>query len=255
MFGENDRLKSKAKFHWFPNNGKVQHLRIIAADSSAAMLDEKFEPLSIVAAASVLVAPPYREPSACLVEPIFADARNGHEVVVHEAELCRDLLGKVKADVVHLDMSLGAIPLEQLSPIQFTNMKISSKAKHHLLKILPKIRRISGEITQKYGVEVLAIGKESIPVRIAELTSGAHAVLYACEKAVEQGQKVLLGLPSKCQPRLSEKAVCLHSLMAAEHDVRGFAEDSKAILNRVRVLEMLNPVARGFRTLEIIPKQ
>jgi hypothetical protein len=232
----------------------VKALKIVAADSSTAILNEKFEPVSIVATASVLVNPPYRESNVCLAEPVFADARDGYDVIVHEVELCRNLLGKVKADVVHIDMSLGAIPLEQLSPIQFTTMRISSKAKRNLLKILPKIRRIAGEITQKYGIEVLAIGKESIPVRIAELTSGAHAVLFACGKVVKENQSVLLGLPSRCQLRLSEKRVCLYSLMAAEHDVRGFAEDSAEALKNVRILEMLNPVARGFRALEIRPK-
>jgi hypothetical protein len=226
-------------------------LRIIAADSSAAVLDEKFEPLTIVATASVLVNPPYREPSACLAEPVFADASNGHEVVIHEAELCRDLLVKVKADVVHLDMSLGAIRLEQLSPIEFSNMRISNKAKRHLLKILPRIRRTANEITQKYGIDVLAIGKESIPVRIAELTSGAHAILYACEKAIKDDKPILLGLPSKCQFRLAGKMVYLYSLMAGEHDIRGFAEDKQESLKKINIAEMLNPVARGFRTLKI----
>ncbi|MGD0029529.1 MAG: DUF4152 family protein [Candidatus Bathyarchaeia archaeon] len=226
-------------------------MRIIAADSSAAVLDEKFEPLTIVATASVLVNPPYREPSACLAEPVFADASNGHEVVIHEAELCRDLLVKVKADVVHLDMSLGAIRLEQLSPIEFSNMRISNKAKRHLLKILPRIRRTANEITQKYGIDVLAIGKESIPVRIAELTSGAHAILYACEKAIKDDKPILLGLPSKCQFRLAGKMVYLYSLMAGEHDIRGFAEDKQESLKKINIAEMLNPVARGFRTLKI----
>lgn len=226
-------------------------MRIIAADSSAAVLNEKFEPLTIVATASVLVNPPYREPSACLAEPVFADASNGHEVVIHEAELCRDLLGKVQADVVHLDMSLGAIRLEQLSPIEFTNMRISNKAKRHLLKILPRIRRTANEITQKYGIDVLAIGKESIPVRIAELTSGAHAILYACEKAIKDNKPILLGLPSKCQFRIAGKMVYLYSLMAGEHDIRGFAEDRQESLKKVNIAEMLNPVARGFRTLKI----
>ena len=229
-------------------------MKIVAADSSAAILNGRFEPLSIVAGASVLVSPPYRESSGCLAEPIFADAASGHEVIVHEAELCRDLLGKVKADVVHLDMSLGSISLEQLSPIQFSNMNLSNRAKRHLLKILPRLRKIAGEITQKYGVEVLAIGKESIPVRIAELTSGAYAILYASEKAVKENQTVLLGLPSKCQPRISEKGVYLYSLITAEHDVRGFAEDSKEALKNVNIGEMLNPCARGFRVLKISPK-
>ena len=107
-------------------------MKIIAADSSAAVLSEKFEPLSIVAAASVLVDPPYREADAVLAEPIFVDAQNGHEVIVHEAEVCRDLIGKVGADVVHLDMSLGACPVEELSPIQLTNMRVSTRARQHL---------------------------------------------------------------------------------------------------------------------------
>jgi len=229
-------------------------LKIIAADSSAAILNDGFEPLSIVAVASVLVNSPYRESSAFLAEPIFADARNGHEVIVHEAELCKKLLGKAKADFVHLDMSLGAISIEQLSPIQLSDLRISAKAKRDLLKILPKLRKIAGEITQKYGVEVLAIGKESIPVRIAELTAGAHAILYACEKAIKEKQTVLLGLPSKCQPRVIEKRVYLYSLIEAEHDIRGYAEDTGEILKKVNITEMLNPCARGFRALRITQK-
>jgi len=232
----------------------VKSLRIIAADSSAAVLNEKFEPVSIVAASSVLVVPPYREASTCLAEPIFVNATNGSEVVVHEAELCRELIARVGADVVHLDMSLESTPLEQLSPIQFTNMKISSRARQHLLKILPRIRKIANEITLKYGAEVLAIGKESIPVRVAELTAGAHAMLYTSEKAVGEEKALLLGLPSRCQPRLTVDRADLHSLIPAEHDVRGFAEDSEGILGKVNIVEMLNPVARGFRTLRITPK-
>jgi hypothetical protein len=232
----------------------VKWLNVIAADSSSAILKDSFEPLSIVAVASVLVNPPYREPKVCLAEAIFANADDGHGVIVHEAELCMELIGKEKADVVHLDISLGAVPLEQLSPIQFSNMRISSKAKRNLLRILPKLRKIAGEITQKYGVEVLAIGKESIPVRIAELTAGAHAILYASEKAIKENKGVLLGLPSKCQPILTERRVYLYSLIGAEHDVRGYAEDAGEILKKVNIMEMLNPCARGFRALKIKPK-
>ena len=232
----------------------MKSLRIIAADSSAAVLNEKFEPLSIVAAASVLVVPPYREASAFLTESIFVSAASGSEVVVHEAELCRELIGKVGADVVHLDMSLGSTPLEELSPIQLTNMKISSKARQHLLKTLPRIRKIANEITLKHGADVLAIGKESIPVRVAELTAGSHAILYVSEKAVEDKREILLGLPSRCQPRFTGDGVYLYSLITAEHDVRGFAKDCGGILGKINISEMLNPVARGFRTLKIAPK-
>jgi hypothetical protein len=229
-------------------------LRIISADSSAAILDAKFTPLRIVASASVLVNPPYRETQSRLAEPIFKEVTNGYEVIVHEAELCMDLLEKVKADIVHIDLSLGAVPLEEFSPVQLSNMKISGRAKQHLLIILPKLRKIAGEIRRKHGLEALAIGKESIPVRIAELTAGAEAILYACAEAVEEKEALLLGLPSKCQHRIAGSTVHLYSLMAAEHDVRGFAEDVMGSLNKVNIVEMLNPVARGFRVLRITPK-
>lgn len=86
-------------------------------------------------------------------------------------------------------------------------MRMPDKAKQQLMKILPKLRRIACEIAQTYGIEMLAIGKESIPVRITELTSGANAVLFACGKAAEEKKSFLLGLPSKCQPILTENEV------------------------------------------------
>lgn len=229
-------------------------LKIVAADSSSAILNSKFEPVFIVAAAAVLVEPPYKEPTTGIFESIFVDAKSGQDVVVHEAELCKKLLEKVSAEAVHLDMSLGAVPLEQLSPIQFSSMRISNRAKRTLIKILPKLRRIANEITQKYGIEVLAIGKESIPVRVAELTAGAYAILYACEKAIKENQTVLLGLPSKCQHKLAEGKVYIHSLVLAEHDVKGYAEDTNEVLKKVNITEMLNPIARGFRIIKITSK-
>jgi hypothetical protein len=150
-------------------------------------------------------------------------------------------------------MSLGAIPLEQLSPIQFSNLRISSKARRHLLKILPKLRKIAGEIKQRHGIDVLAIGKESIPIRIAELTAGANAILYTSEKAVKMKENLLLGLPSKCQPKIAGNRVYLHSLLASEHDIQGYAEDTAEVLGKVTFQEMINPCARGFRIIRITP--
>ena len=70
----------------------------------------------------------------------------------------------------------------------------------NILKILPRLRKISCEIKRLHDVNLLAIGKESVPVRIAELTSGAEAILFACRKAVDEKETVLLGLPYMCQP-------------------------------------------------------
>ena len=232
----------------------MDNLRIISADSAAAILDAKFTPLYLVASAAVAVDPPYREAYTRLAEPIFKEVVNGYEVIVHEAELCRDLLGSVKADVVHLDISLGAVSIEELSPVELSNMKISSGGRQHILRLLPRLRKIAGEIKRVYGIDVLAIGKESIPVRVAELTAGAEAVLFACAHALEKKEELLLGLPSTCQPRIAGRRVYMYSLMAAEHDIRGYAEDAKGVLDKVHVVETLNPCARGFRALKIKPK-
>ncbi len=228
-------------------------MRVISADSAAAILDEKFTPLRIVASAAVLVESPYREAHTRLAEPIFKEVENGSEVIVHEAELCLSLLEEVKADVVHLDTSLGGLLVEELSPVQLSNMKLSIWARKNLLKILPKLRKIACEIQRKHGIEMRAIGKESIPVRIAELTAGSEAILYACEKALETEAPLLLGLPVKCQHRVADGKVYLHSLIADEFEVRGYAEDVSSVLSEVGIVEMLNPVARGFRALKITP--
>jgi hypothetical protein len=228
-------------------------LNIISADSAAAILDAEFNPVYHVASVAVLVKPPYREPYFRLAEPIFRDVDTGLEVIVHEAELCRSLLDKMKADVVHLDLSLGGVSIEELSPVELSNMRASRTGRQHILKILPRLRRIAGEMKRLHGIDMLAIGKESVPVRIAELTAGSEAILFACKRAVEEKEPILLGLPSMCQHRIIENSICLHSLIPAEHDVRGFAVDWERILGKVKLSETLNPVARGFRALKIKP--
>jgi hypothetical protein len=228
-------------------------LKVISADSGAGNLDEQFKPVYLVASASVLVEPPYWEPTVRLAEPIFRKVETGFEVIVHEAELCRSLLDKAKADVVHLDMSLAGISLEELSPVELTSLRASRTGRKNILKILPRLRKVACEIKRLYGIDMLAIGKESVPVRVAELTAGAEAILFACKRAVDDKETALLGLPHMCQFRVLEDRVDLYSLMAAEHDVRSFAVDADDVLTKVKLVETLNPVARGFRALKITP--
>lgn len=229
-------------------------MKIISADSAAAILDEQFKPLLHVASVSVLVEPPYREPAFRLAEPIFREVEDGFDVIVHEAELCRSLLDKMKADVVHLDMSLGGVSVEELSPVELVNLRASKTGRQNILKILPRLRKIAGEIKRVHGIDMLAIGKESVPVRVAELTAGAEAVLFACQRALDEKETVLLGLPHMCQPRFIGNRVYLHSLIANEHDVRGFCVDALDVLTKVKLSETLNPIARGFRALKIKPQ-
>ena len=230
-------------------------MKVISADSGAAILDKQYKPMYLVASVSVLVEPPYREPSTRLAEPIFREVDTGFEVIVHEAELCLRLLDKIKADVVHLDMTLGGVSLEELSPVELLNLKASRTGRQHILKILPRLRKVAWEIKRLHGIDMLAIGKASVPVRIAELTAGAEAILFASKRAVEQQENVLLGLPLNCQPRVQGNRVYLHSLISGEHDLRSYAIDAEEVLRKIKLSERLNPVARGFRALKITPKK
>ncbi len=229
-------------------------MRFVSADSAAAMLDDNFKPILLVASVAVFVEAPYREAHIRLAEPVFRDAEEIQEVIVHEAELCLRLLEKVQADTVHLDATFGGVSVEELSPFNVANMRVSTKAKQRLIAMLPKLRKTAAEIQRRYGIDMLAIGKESIPVRIAELTAGAEAVLFAGSKAIEQEKSILLGLPTKCALHIAEDRVCLQSLISAEHDVRGYAQDAKDVLQGVFISEFPNPAARGFRALRIVPK-
>ena len=229
-------------------------LKVVAADSGAALLDECFTPSLIVSATSVMVEPPYRSSSAYLSEPVFVKGADSALLIVRELEFCRRLLKEVDADVVHLDMSLRGLNLEELSVVQLSKLKLSSRARKQILTILPNLRKISSDIRRVYGIDVLAIGKESIPIRIAELTCGAYAILYSAERAFRERAKLRLGLPVKCCAKFSKGRITMHSLLPAEHDIIGWAEDKTGVLDKVELQEMLNPCARGFRVLELSPK-
>ena len=229
-------------------------MRIISADSAAAILDEKFLPTKLISSVAILLEKPYRESHTRLVDHIMIDVDAVFDIIVHEAELCQSLLETVEADVVHLDSTLGSVPIEELSPVELSNLRISAKARTNLLKILPRLRRIAGEIRRKHNIEMIAIGKESMPVRIAELTAGSEAVLHSCILAAEERRPIVVGLPTKCQHAIANQKIYLFSLIENEHDVRGYAEDKEKVLEKVSLSEMLNPVARGFRVIRIEPK-
>ena len=231
----------------------VFDLRIVAADSGAAILDEKYEPVTVVAASSILAEPPYTRASTVLSEPIFVDANSGYNLIVRELELCLQLLKTVKADVVHLDLTLGGMNLEEFSAVSISRMNRSSTVRAQVLKLLPKLRKTSATILRTYGVPVFAFGKQSIPVRLAELTSGAHAVRFAAEKAVKENVNLPLGLPTKCQTKFLEDKISLESLIPTEEKLAGYADCDPKLLQKTRFVETVNPCARGFKLLEISP--
>jgi hypothetical protein len=228
-------------------------MRIVAADSGSATLNKRFEPEAIAALAAVLVDHPYNCASDVIAKSLLEEGSPKTSFVA-ELSICRELLKKKGADEVHLDVTLGGIPVNELTESKLRDTAASRWARENVQKVLPELRKISQDIKRIYGVEVLALGKESIPVRIAELTAGAFSVLYASEKAIGEHKKLLLGLPTGCNLKRYEGGVLLQSLLPNEHEVRGFADDPEEILSKVDVVEILNPKTRGFRTLEIAPR-
>lgn len=225
----------------------------MAADSAAAILNDEFEPLCVVATSAVLVKPPYRQASIVLARPVFENI-NSQKLIIYEALLCQELLKTQESDAVHIDMTLGGITLEQLTLTKLATMPISSKAKESIRQALPKLRKIAADIKREHGVEVLAIGKESVPIRIAELTAGAYAIIFAADKSMKERRELKLGLPIACGVKLFENGVLLKSQLPAEHDLFGIAKDEGGSLKMVQISEYANPRTRGFRTLTIIPK-
>ena len=226
-------------------------MRIIAADSGGALLNESFEPTHVVCTVAVLVEPPYKSPSAILAEPTFCPVEDGYSVLVKELELCRKLLEVYEADIIHFDLSFRSARLDALNVSDLAHLP--EKARLKLARILPKLKFLASELWASKGVPALAIGKDSIPVRIAELSCAAHSLLFSAEKAVEEGREIYLGLPTKCVVRYSSGFVIARSLIPGEHDILGLAEDRGGRLSSVEILDMPNPVARGFRVLMIKP--
>ena len=229
-------------------------MRVVAADSGAALLDEHLEPLEIVASAGVLVGEPYRFADFVLSEAVWVDVGEGYGVIPRELELCRRVLERVGGDVVHLDLSLGGASVAELTASRLVELGVPAKTRQYIVGILPRLRKLALEIKSGYGVEVLALGKESIPVRIAELTCGAQAIIYAAGRCIEEGKPLMIGLPSRCAPVIGQGCVYVKSLIPCEHDVYGYAVDVEGVLNSVSLVDMPNPVVRGFRMVKISPK-
>lgn len=250
-------IPSRNAFDLQPSSGRVQRrlkLRVVAADSGSAILNETFEPLKVVALCSIVSEPPYRNTSTQISDLLMSPA-NRPELVVGELRMCRRLLQSVSADVVHLDMTLGGVSVSQLSISELRNMSISLEARQRISRALPELRKLATEIEQTYKVEVLAIGKESLPVRIAELTAGAYSVIYGAAEAVKRKGTVLLGLPTLTTVAVGERHVTARSLQPGEENVVGFAEDSEAVTVKVSISEFNNPTVRGFKVLRIEPRE
>lgn len=231
-------------------------MRVVAADSGSSVLDASFEPTCIVCTVAVLVEPPYRCPSATLAEAHFWPIEDSYGVLLRELELARRLLEEHGADVIHFDASLRRARLDEINVADVARYwpRVPENARARLTRVFHQLKFMASELTARTGVPVIAIGKDSVPVRIAELCCGAFGLLAAARKAVEEDRELLLGLPVRCVVSVRGDRVIARSLVPAEHDLMGVAVDEEGILGSVELLDMPNPTLRGFRVVIVRPR-
>lgn len=205
-----------------------------------------------MASAAVRVSPPYEKPDASLGRSLFESVRDSHTLVIHEIQLCRDLIRSgIDADVIHIDMTLGGASIGSLTMEKLVSMCVPERGRVSIEEALPVLREVARELGAVYGLDTLAIGKRSRAVRVAELTAGAYAVIYAAKRALEMGEEIRLGLPRLCTFRHENDTVSLVSIVPSQEGMMGYARDETGIVRRVEIDEGRNPQVRGFNYLRI----
>lgn len=222
-------------------------MKIATVDSGCSILDGDFRPISILSTAALVVEHPYEQ-------PMQLETRGGDypltdpNVLVYELQLCHDLLASQKADCVHLDLTLGGLNLLDITDEYLFQMQLSPMGRSVLHAIMPSLRDLALQIGETYHIPVLAMGKRSLPVRLAELYATAYGIQRAFEKAQTAHAPVYVGLPAKVSASFEKKGVVHVSSAEPMEDVLT-AEVS--IEKEVSVEVFLNPITRGFQVVRI----
>ena len=222
-------------------------MRIATVDSGCSILDRELKPISILSTAALVVDQPYEEPMRLEVRPGDYSLTDPN-VLVYELELCQELLASQTADCVHFDLTLGGINLLDITDEYLFQAQLSPMGRSVLHAIMPTLRDIAMRINETYHIPVLAMGKRSIPVRLAELYAAAYGVQHAFEKAKTADTPIYVGLPAKVSASFEEDGgVRVSSAEPMEDSLTAEAP----ITNGVSVKRFLNPVTRGFQVLKI----
>ncbi len=240
----------------------------VAADSGASFLDDKFNAINVVATAAVFVEFPYIKPKKVIYEiGPYPLERNG---LLRELRIALRLAKEVKPSAVHIDSTLGGIKASELTKEKISKLKISEKGKEILSSIADDIRSLGLRFETEAGCSAYMIGKESLIVRIAELSAGAVAVSYAISEAIYRNKPILLGLPRRSSVVIKkgdniyseeilinaeeEFSVELRSLIYYERKIIGIDPDVRLAKSNVLIKEFPNPNVNGFNILLITKK-
>lgn len=224
-------------------------MKIATVDSACSVLDEKLMPVNIMSMVGLVVDYPYERPSQMQSrneDYLISDTN----LLVTELKLCQEMLKMERADYVHLDLSLGGIDLLDLT-IEDLLFKIpmSDDGREILSQILPELQKIAAEIRDEYHIPVLAIGKRSGPVRLAELYAAAYGLSRAMEKAKEAKKTIYVGLPVGATASIDGDKVKVTSQEPMEKSMYAEAPSVEG----VSIETFLNPIVRRFQAIKLIP--
>ena len=222
-------------------------MKVATVDSGCSILDRDLKPITILSSVAVVVDRPYEKPVN--LEVRWGDyTLTDPNVLVYELELCQKLLANEDADCVHLDLTLGGVNLLDLTDEALFQMQLSPTGRSFLHAIMPKLRRIAAEIGETHHIPVLAMGKRSIPVRVAELHAAAYGVQQAIRKAQTSDEPIHVGLPSKVMADFDTDGVVR---VSSAEPMEASLTAEAPVADGVEVERFLNPVTRGFQVLRL----
>jgi len=226
-------------------------MKIVTVDSACSILNENLMPTNILSMAGIVVDFPYEKPSQVQTrgeDYLISDPN----LLVNELTLCQEMLEIEAADCVHLDLSLGGVDLLDLTEEDLLfRIPMSVNGREILRLILPDLQEIATAIDEDYQIPVLAIGKRSGPVRLAELYAAAYGVARAMKQAKESKETVYVGLPTGSMAAIDDGKVRVSSQEAMEKNLSAEAP----VVDGVQVEAFLNPVVRRFQALKLTPQE
>ncbi|ASI98266.1 DUF4152 family protein [Thermococcus celer] len=223
-------------------------MRIVAADTGGALLTEDYEPVGLIATAAVLVEKPYRTATLSVVRyanPFDYDM-SGRQAVKDEAFLAVELAREVKPEVIHLDSTIGGVEVRKLDEPTIEALTITDRGKEVWKDLAKELRPLARRLWEETGIDIVAIGKSSVPVRIAEIYSGIYTAKWAIDYAREHG-KVIVGLPRYMRVELRPGRIRGESLDSREGGLFGEVE---AETDGIGWELYPNPLVRRYMVLE-----
>ena len=225
-------------------------MKIATVDSACSILDENLLPTNIISMVGIVVDHPYEQP--LYIQNKSKDySLTDYALLVNELKLCEEMLATQKVDYVHLDMSLGGVNILDIKEEDLLyKMPLSDTGRTIIRLILPDLQSIAKSIKEKYGIPVLAIGKKSHPVRLAELYAAAYGVSRAVDKAKESHKEVYVGLPVRMTATVTDGNVKIASQEPMEDTLCA----EVPIADGVSIEAFHNPIVRGFQTIKLTPE-